>query len=39
MSSPKIWQLIDGDQIEAYNLPSGVLFHMHADAAAVARVC
>ena len=34
MPSPKIWQLIDGDAIEAYNLPSGVLFHMHADAAA-----
>src|SRR5215207_3693723 len=34
MPSPKIWQLIDGEQIEAYNLPSGVLFHMHADAAA-----
>ena len=34
LPSPKIWQLIDGDQIEAYNLPSGVLFHMHADAAA-----
>ena len=34
MPSPKIWQLIDSDQIEAYNLPSGVLFHMHADAAA-----
>jgi propionate CoA-transferase len=34
MPSPKIWQLIDGDQVEAYNLPSGVLFHMHADAAA-----
>jgi acyl CoA:acetate/3-ketoacid CoA transferase len=34
MASPKIWQLIDSDQIEAYNLPSGVLFHMHADAAA-----
>jgi propionate CoA-transferase len=34
MPSPKIWQLIDGDGIEAYNLPSGVLFHMHADAAA-----
>lgn len=34
MPSPKIWQLIDGDQIEAYNLPSGVLFHMHSDAAA-----
>jgi acyl CoA:acetate/3-ketoacid CoA transferase len=34
MPSPKIWQLIDGDEIEAYNLPSGVIFHMHADAAA-----
>jgi acyl CoA:acetate/3-ketoacid CoA transferase len=34
MPSPKIWRLIDGNQIEAYNLPSGVLFHMHADAAA-----
>src|SRR5918998_2652453 len=34
MPSPRIWQLIDGDLIEAYNLPSGVLFHMHADAAA-----
>ncbi len=34
MPSPKIWQMIDGDEIEAYNLPSGVLFHMHADAAA-----
>jgi acyl CoA:acetate/3-ketoacid CoA transferase len=34
MPSPKIWQLIDGEQIEAYNLPSGVLFHMHSDAAA-----
>ena len=34
MPSPKIWQLIDGDEVEAYNLPSGVLFHMHADAAA-----
>jgi propionate CoA-transferase len=34
MPSPKIWQLIDENQIEAYNLPSGVLFHMHADAAA-----
>ena len=34
LPSPKIWQLIDGNQIEAYNLPSGVLFHMHADAAA-----
>jgi propionate CoA-transferase len=34
MPSPKIWHLIDSDQIEAYNLPSGVLFHMHVDAAA-----
>jgi acyl CoA:acetate/3-ketoacid CoA transferase len=34
MASPRIWQMIDGDEIEAYNLPSGVLFHMHADAAA-----
>ena len=34
MPSPKIWQLIDDNQIEAYNIPSGVLFHMHADAAA-----
>lgn len=34
LPSPKIWQLIDGDEIEAYNLPSGVLFDMHADAAA-----
>lgn len=34
MPSPKIWQLIDGDAIAAYNLPSGILFHMHAEAAA-----
>lgn len=34
MASPKIWQLIDGDGVEAYNLPSGVLFQMHGDAAA-----
>jgi propionate CoA-transferase len=34
MPSPKIWAMIDANQIEAYNLPSGVLFHMHADAAA-----
>ncbi|MFV0254134.1 MAG: acyl CoA:acetate/3-ketoacid CoA transferase [Beutenbergiaceae bacterium] len=26
---PRIWQLIDDDAIEAYNLPSGVLFQMH----------
>jgi acyl CoA:acetate/3-ketoacid CoA transferase len=34
LPSPKIWQLIDQNQIEAYNIPSGVLFQMHADAAA-----
>ena len=34
MSPPKIWQMIDGDELEAYNLPSGVLFHMHAEGAA-----
>jgi propionate CoA-transferase len=26
---PKVWQLIERDQVEAYNLPSGVLFQMH----------
>ena len=34
MPSTKIWQLIDENQIEAYNLRIGVLFHMHAGAAA-----
>jgi len=34
LPSPKIWQLIDANEIEAYNLPSGVLFHMHSEAAA-----
>ncbi|MCC6315429.1 MAG: acyl CoA:acetate/3-ketoacid CoA transferase [Thermomicrobiales bacterium] len=34
MPAPKIWQMIDRNEVEAYNLPSGVLFHMHADAAA-----
>jgi acyl CoA:acetate/3-ketoacid CoA transferase len=26
---PLIWQLIERDEVEAYNLPSGVLFQMH----------
>jgi len=26
---PKVWQMIEKDEIEAYNLPSGVLFQMH----------
>jgi propionate CoA-transferase len=34
MPSPKIWQLIYENKVEAYNIPSGILFHMHADAAA-----
>ena len=34
MPSPKIWQMIYEDRIEAYNVPSGILFHMHTDAAA-----
>ena len=31
---PAIWKMIVEDQVEAYNLPSGILFDMHRDAAA-----
>jgi acyl CoA:acetate/3-ketoacid CoA transferase len=31
---PAIWRMIVDDQVEAYNLPSGILFDMHRDAAA-----
>ena len=34
MSSPKIWQMINDDEVEAYNLPSGILYHLHLDIAA-----
>jgi acyl CoA:acetate/3-ketoacid CoA transferase len=34
MPSPKIWQMIIDNAVEAYNLPSGVLFHLHREAAA-----
>lgn len=34
MEPPAIWRMIDADAVEAYNLPSGVLYHLHADAAA-----
>lgn len=34
MPSPRIWRMIAENQVEAYNIPSGILFHMHADAAA-----
>ncbi|MEU0470679.1 malonate decarboxylase subunit alpha [Amycolatopsis sp. NPDC006131] len=31
---PRIWQMIDNDEIEAWNFPSGVLYQMHRAAAA-----
>jgi acyl CoA:acetate/3-ketoacid CoA transferase len=31
---PEIWKMIAGDAIPAYNVPSGVLFDMHREAAA-----
>ena len=31
---PAIWQMITDDQIPAYNIPSGILFDMHREAAA-----
>jgi len=31
---PKIWRLIGDDAVAAWNLPSGVMFDMHRDAAA-----
>jgi acyl CoA:acetate/3-ketoacid CoA transferase len=34
MPSPRIWQMIIDNQIEAYNVPSGILFHMHRESAA-----
>ncbi len=34
MPSPKIWEMIYANDVEAYNIPSGILFHMHREAAA-----
>ncbi len=34
MESPAIWKMIDEDRVEAYNVPSGILFDMHRDVAA-----
>ena len=34
MPSPKIWQMIIENQVEAYNIPSGILYHMHRESAA-----
>jgi propionate CoA-transferase len=31
---PRIWRMISGDEIPAYNIPSGILFDMHREAAA-----
>ena len=31
---PKIWQMVSGNKIPAYNIPSGILFDMHREAAA-----
>ncbi len=31
---PLIWQMIDGNRIPAYNIPSGILFDMHREASA-----
>src|ERR1700674_1253240 len=34
MPSQKIWQMIIDNQDKAYNVPSGILFHMHRESAA-----
>ena len=31
---PLIWQMIGGNEVAAYNIPSGILFDMHREAAA-----
>lgn len=31
---PEIWKMIVGDRIEAYNVPSGIMFDMHRETAA-----
>lgn len=31
---PRIWQMIESNEIPAYNVPSGILFDMHREAAA-----
>jgi acyl CoA:acetate/3-ketoacid CoA transferase len=33
LPSPKIWQMIHEDRVEAYNVPSGILFQWHAEIA------
>jgi len=36
---PAIWKMISGDAIPAYNIPSGILFDLHREAAAKRRAC
>src|SRR4051812_15675010 len=31
---PRIWQMIGNEEVAAYNIPSGILFDMHREAAA-----
>jgi propionate CoA-transferase len=31
---PRIWRMVTGNDVAAYNIPSGILFDMHRDAAA-----
>lgn len=33
MEPPRIWQMVGSGEVEAYNLPSGVLFEMHRQSA------
>jgi propionate CoA-transferase len=34
MEPPEIWKMIEGEEIDAYNFPSGVIFQMHRAGAA-----
>src|SRR2546429_5566737 len=34
LPSPRIREMIGRNQVEAYNLPSGILFHLHRESAA-----
>lgn len=34
MESPQIWQMIHNNEVEAYNIPSGLIFHQLREAAA-----
>ena len=34
MPSPRIWEMIYADEVEAYNIPSGILFHLHRELSA-----